>query len=746
METREILHLIELSDDPVAAALRALRLLPQLDERLNLLAEALGQQGRRLTAVNMREMEGWALDFQAAASSEAGNFEKTLARYATPAATWMRALLLEASGNFQAAAGLLENLQDAAGDDTRALRLLFLSKNQFKAGLHAQAYASLQEAAKSAHSYRTLSAIDRLRERLKSSGAIPSSRGCRVALVGTATLDLLVPALRAVCLGSGIDAQIFAGAYNQYQQEILDTSSRLAAFAPEIIILVLDWRSLSLPDEASGESDLVEARVSMLRNLWRHCRQHYGAFVIQHNFEIPASDPFGRLSFSLKGGRGRLLRQINLALADAARNESGVAVLDVEQIASVYGKGAWNDPVLWHTAKQYPASDAIPRLARHQVALLRATLGLSKKCLVLDLDGVLWGGVVGEDGLSGIELGGSPRGEAFQGFQRYVKSLGQRGIVLAVCSKNNEEDAKLPFREHPEMILSFEDISVFVANWNSKDENLRRIANELNLGLDSLVLADDSPTERAWVRRQLPQVEVPELPEDPSLYIRALDEQMYFEALTLTDEDRQRTQGYRGNFQRQILQASSSNVEEFLAGLEMQVDLRPFDEANLPRIVQLINKTNQFNLTTRRRSDVEVRNLMARPACYTQSMRLRDRFGDYGLTGLLIALPEGEGLRIDTWLMSCRVLGRQVERVMLAALLRHSVEARVRYVIGEYVPTAKNAQTRDLYDRLGFECIAEEPDGSRKLRWRVGSRPFECPACFSVNDQTQQIPKLASSK
>jgi FkbH-like protein len=433
----------------------------------------------------------------------------------------------------------------------------------------------------------------------------------------------------------------------------------------------------------------------------------------------------GHLSAALAGGRGRLLRAINLALWDAAARAPGILILDVEQIAARFGKDHWHDPVLWHTGKQYPSAEAMPALGRQITASLRAILGLTSKCLALDLDGVLWGGVIGEDGLAGIQLGGGPAGEAYVAFQGYVKSLARTGVMLAVCSKNNPEDALLPFREHPEMVLREEDIAIFSANWKSKDENLREIAAALNIGLDAIVFVDDNPAERSRVRQNLPEVEVVEMPADPALYISTLSKLALFETLTITKEDRQRTASIRENLERKALESSAASVDDYLAQLDIKVRLAPFDEANLLRIVQLINKTNQFNLTTRRRTDAEVRALVAAGA-YTQAMRVTDRFGDSGLTGVLIAIPDGTRLRVDTWLMSCRVLGRRLEEVMFAALVHYAAKNGYTELVGEYIPTAKNGLAADLYDRLG--CV--------NLRWDT-RRPFALPAMIECVDLTQ---------
>jgi FkbH-like protein len=477
-----------------------------------------------------------------------------------------------------------------------------------------------------------------------------------------------------------------------------------------------------LPPESTDPDAAAASKIAQFQPLWQHCRQTLGATVIQCNFEIPEVDPLGHLSASLPGGLASILLQINREIA-----RHGTAILDVDRIAALHGKQRWNDEALWQAAKQYPSTTAIPLLMRHASALIRASLGLSSKCLVLDLDNTLWGGVVGEDGVNGIRLGGTPAGESFVAFQRYVQALQRRGVILAVCSKNNETDAKAPFLEHPEMVLKLEDIALFAANWESKDKNLRDIAAALNIGLDSIVFLDDNPVERNLIRSLIPEIEVPELPPDPADYATALHRSLCFEAWTLTDDDRNRAASYRQNAQRTQQLAVSGNVEEYLAGLEMQVELRPFDEANLGRIVQLINKTNQFNLTTRRITEAECLALIGRPDCYTQFMRLKDRFGDNGITGVLIAFVEDGNLRIDNWLLSCRVLGRRVEDAMLAAAMDFAAARGCEYAIGEFIPTAKNAQVSGIFETYGFE-----KHGPQTFRCKIATHRIQAPAWMQI--------------
>ena len=641
-------------------------------------------------------------------------------------ASWLRAALLEACGNFEEAAEALRLLRDKTASEERALVMLASARNLVAAGHPDQAWYPLAEACKSSAAPRTLRNAARLLAQARQKAASPFRRRCRIALLSSTTIDLLAPILRAQCFGAGIDAEIYIGPFNQYEQEIRDPNSGLARFQPEVIAIAADWRSLGLRNEEDSPGRIIGEHTARLESLWREARERLGATVIQFNYEVPPCDALGHLSAALPGGRGRVLRAINLALWEAAGRTPGVVILDVDQIAGRYGKDRWNDPMLWHTAKQYPSAEAMPALGHQLTALLRAILGLTSKCLALDLDGVLWGGVIGEDGLAGIQLGGGPAGEAFVDFQRYLQSLARTGVLLAVCSKNNPEDAVLPFRQHPEMVLRERDIANFTANWKSKDENLREIAAALNIGLDAMVFVDDNPAERWRVRQNLPEVEVVDLPADPALYVSALSRLALFETLAITGEDQRRTASIRENVARKTLESTAGSVDDYLAQLEIKVQLAPFDEANLPRIVQLINKTNQFNLTTRRHTDAAVRALLSAGA-YTQAMRTSDRFGDSGLTGVLIAVPEGGGLRVDTWLMSCRVLGRRLEEATFAGLVRYAAESHYTHVTGEYIATAKNSQVADLYDRLG--CVG--------FRWDA-SHVFAAPVTIECTDLTQR--------
>ena len=571
-------------------------------------------------------------------------------------------------------------------------------------------------ASRPAHTFyaRTQRLIDEI-----AAGAPGRLRQARIAVLGSSTTSLLIPILRALCFRDGIDAAFHEGAFGAFRQEILEKDGVLAAFRPTIVIIAPNFRDLELAAISGDETQAaVSAVVEEYRGLWAALHGASDCHVIQHTFDLPAEDSAGLLSVQLAGGRRRLIRRINLALADALT--PGVSLLDTEQVAAEVGTDRWSNPRLWYLARQHPSSDALPELAEEQMAHVRAVLGLSRKVLVCDLDNTLWKGVIGEDGLPGIRVGpGSPDGEAYADLQRYLRELKERGIMLAVCSKNNLEDAQVPFREKAGMVLRLDDFAAFQANWDDKAGNLRRIASSIGVGLDSLVFIDDNPFERAWIRSQLPEVAVPELGSSVFTYVRDLDRGRYFPAITWSPEDRLRADGYRKEQERASAREGAGSLEDFLAGLHMRGTCEPVSDANIERVTQLTNKTNQFNLTTRRRTVTEVRQLAALAAGWTGVFSLQDRYGDYGIIGVLFCVPGGEPgcWDIDTWLMSCRVLRRDVEKFMMDSVIEAARAAGVERIRGRYLRTEKNGQVADLFPSLGFETISRtDEDGRYELR------------------------------
>ena len=405
---------------------------------------------------------------------------------------------------------------------------------------------------------------------------------------------------------------------------------------------------------------------------------------------------------------------LNLRLREEA--PANVSILNMAAVQREVGTKHWEDELHWTRYRQHPATEALPELAEAYISQVRAVLGLSRKVLVTDLDNTLWKGVIGEDGLDGIGIGpGSPEAEAHLHLQRYMLDLKRRGILLAVCSKNNLEDAQLPFQQHPHMALHLEDFAAFRANWEDKATNLRAIARELSLGLDSFVFLDDNPLEREWVRSQLPEVAIVELGSSPFHYLRQLDGGDYFEALSLSGEDLARAGQYRVESQRESMRASSASLDDFLQALQLQASVEAIISKNLARVTQLVNKTNQFNVATRRYTEAQVRALAEDQQGWAGAFQMSDRMGSYGLIGVLCCRPASDGVdwEIDTWLMSCRTLGRQMEKFMFDRLVEAAVARGIRRIVGVYFPTAKNGLVKELYDQMGFRRIEESSEAVR---------------------------------
>lgn len=551
---------------------------------------------------------------------------------------------------------------------------------------------------------------------------VRSAATARVAVLGNTTTSQLAAFLDLFLFAQNVDAEIYEAPYGVMRQEMLDADSDLYRFQPQFIFLAPTRRDLGVLPSASSQEDALEeavgAAVGEWTTLWQAAHDRLGCQIVQNNFDTAPWQVFGNLEMSQSGAPGNFIARVNHDLARAA--PPWVSIHDVDRLAGLIGRWNWGDERFFHIAKLPCAPEHLPVYGHSVAGLISARLGLSKKCLVLDLDNTLWGGVIGDDGLAGIKLGqGEPTGESFVAFQRYIKSLAERGVILAVCSKNEDYNAREPFEKHPEMVLRLEDISCFIANWEDKAANIRRIAQELNIGLDSLVFVDDNPAERAIVRRLAPEVSVPELPEDPADYLRTLDAGRYFEAVSVSKEDFQRTEYYRTNAERRKIESSAGDLDSFLQSLDMSSRIGPIGAMELERSVQLIGKSNQFNLTTRRHSAADLEHMMASPDWVTRYVKLVDKFGDNGLISVLLARQEGDALAIDTWLMSCRVLKRGVEQFLLNDVVAAAQARGLACVTGTYIPTAKNALVKEHYASLGF-VQALESDGATHWRLDIG--------------------------
>jgi FkbH-like protein len=545
------------------------------------------------------------------------------------------------------------------------------------------------------------------------------TRPVRLAVLGSSTVDHLFAGTRVACLRRGLWTTLYKTDYGQYAQELHDPASALRAWRPDTVLFALDAQHLLGgytvgETQADTEARLARVTASLVQN-WRIAREQLGCAVIQQTLLPVFPRLFGGNEHRLSSSPAALLERLNERLRQLAEEE-GVALLALDHWVAQDGLAAWHDPVLWHRAKQEIHLAAAPMYGELVARILAAQQGRSAKCLVLDLDNTLWGGVIGDDGLQGIVLGqGSALGEAFVAFQRYARDLSRRGVILAVCSKNDEANALLPFRQHPDMLLRREDIACFAASWTDKATALRDIARALNIGLDALVFADDNPFERNIVRRELPMVAVPELPADPAYYADTLARAGYFEALTATSDDLARTRQYQENAQREAAREQATDMNGYLASLNMELRWSPFTRTDQARVHQLINKTNQFNLTTRRYSAEEVAALVGAPDALTLQLRLSDQFGDNGIVSVIIGrLLDGGTVDLDTWLMSCRVLGRQVEAAALNLLVREAQRLGATRLLGRYRPSDKNAMVAGHYTRLGFTPLPGK-DGDTAL-------------------------------
>lgn len=537
----------------------------------------------------------------------------------------------------------------------------------------------------------------------------------RLELVGAGTLDLMAAAIAGSALRHRVLVTVVTGDYGNAVRDCIDAGSEFRAGEMDALLIAIDQRTLGL-DRArltAGEAEgAVAGALATMQAMVAGAAQSVPGSIMVANLVAPTEPLFGSFDAVEPGSVAAMTAAFNAGLTGLARDKR-IVLVDFARAAAAVGTDIWQDERQWQMAKLMIGPDALAYAADVVARVLAAVRGTARKCLVLDLDNTLWGGVIGDDGIDGIAIGqGSARGEAFTAIQQMALALRARGIVLAVCSKNDEDVARVPFQSHPDMVLREEHIAVFVANWGDKATNLRAIAGALNIGLDALVFLDDNPVERAQVRRELPMVAVPEIGNDASLYPRALAAGGYFEAVAFVEDDRVRAEAYRANAERAAF-AGTSDMGAYLDSLEMVADVRPFDTMNRARIAQLINKSNQFNLTTRRYTEREVAAMEDDASLVTLQVRLVDRFGDNGMICVGILRPaEAGGMEIDTWLMSCRVLGRRMEETMLAQLALAAKARGASRLIGRYLPTAKNRMVAEHYEKLGFALIEREADGA----------------------------------
>jgi FkbH-like protein len=552
----------------------------------------------------------------------------------------------------------------------------------------------------------------------------------RCAMLRSFTVEPLVPLLRSACFAAGIDLTVYLGEFNTYAQELVDAGSELYGFAPQTVILAVQTRDLA-PEWGKDSAGVVERVTGQFAGWIRALRRHSPANLVMHSLEAPAFAGRGVYDGQTEDGPTAAVQEINRNLRRLAREERGVYVLDYDGLTARYGREQWGDERKWLSVRLPLAAPSLMRLTREWMRFLHPLTGKVAKAVAVDLDNTLWGGVIGEDGMAGIQVGSEYPGAAYRELQRALLDLSRRGILLAVCSKNNPEEALAALESHPGMLLRPGHFAAMRINWQDKARNLREIAAELNIGLDAVAFLDDNPVEREHVRTEIPEAMVVLLPDDPMRYAQAVRDAPVFERLTLSEEDRGRNQYYAAGRERAALEQAVSSPEEFYRSLEQVVEIQPANAMTVARVAQLTQKTNQFNLTTRRYTEQQIAEMMNCPGWRVLSLKVRDRYADNGLVGVAILREAGAVCEIDTFLLSCRVIGRTVETALLAQAAAEAHGAGAARLEGWFLPTKKNAPAKDFYSRHGFD-LAEERDGRQLWRLELAGAEVRCPEWIRI--------------
>ena len=537
----------------------------------------------------------------------------------------------------------------------------------------------------------------------------------KIAVLGGSTTNDIIDMTELFLLNYGINPTFYASEYNRYWQDAVFDNPELEAFAPDIVFIhtsnrnIIQYPDINCTKERADE--LFSAQMKHFETMWQAIESKYHCPVIQNNFELPYFRLMGNRDNYDFRGRVNFVNRLNAAFADYAASREGFYINDINYLSACYGLDEWSNPAYWHMYKYCMCVSAIPDFSFNLAGIIKSVFGKNKKSLVLDLDNTLWGGVVGDDGVDGIEIGQETHmGQVYSEFQKYLGLVKDTGVMLTVCSKNDEENA-IAGLNHPEGSLRPDDFIMIKANWENKDRNIVSIAEGLNIGLDALVFLDDNPAERAIVSAQLPMVAVPEL-ERPEDYIKTVDRSHFFEITSFSGDDLKRNEMYKKNAERAALQSQFSDYGEYLASLEMNAVIDDFLPVYLQRITQLTNKSNQFNLTTRRFTTAEMEAVFADNSYIRLYGKLADKFGDNGIVSVVIGKINGDTLDIILWLMSCRVLKRDMELAMLDALCERAKERGLKTLTGYYYPTAKNKMVKDLYQSFGFTQVSVDEDGN----------------------------------
>lgn len=551
----------------------------------------------------------------------------------------------------------------------------------------------------------------------------------RMALVGDTATQFLATALRGEAIARGYDINLFEAEYNQVERQFLDPSSELYSFDADYIVLFQSTHKLGEHHSMLGEAEQRQLAAKRLDFVASICQnpQLAGKKLICMNYPEIEDTVFGSYANQVESSFTYQVRRLNVGLMQLAQENANLFICDIAGVQNKIGRDRMFASNVYVSTEMVLSVDALPYVASRTMDIVSALRGQFKKCLILDLDNTVWGGVIGDDGLEGIQLGhGLGIGKAFTEFQMWVKKLKQRGIIICVASKNNEETAKEPFEKHPDMVLKLDDIAVFMANWETKVDNIRAIQQILNIGFDSMVFLDDNPFERNMVRENIPGITVPELPEDPGEYLEFLYGENLFETVSYSGLDKDRTKQYQVEAQRVSLQKTFANEADFLQSLNMVSEVSGFTKFNTPRVAQLSQRSNQFNLRTVRYTEADVEAMAADVDTIDLSFTLEDKFGDNGLIAVIIMKKQDEEtLFVDTWFMSCRVLKRGMENFALNTMVEQAKAQGYKRIVGEYLPTPKNKMVEEHYPNLGFVKMDDAPTAQYVLDVET-YQPREC--------------------
>ena len=546
-----------------------------------------------------------------------------------------------------------------------------------------------------------------------------------IAILGGSTTSNIKLILELFLLDYGIKPNFYESEYNQFWQDAMFDNKELDEIKPDIIYIHTSYRNITnFPEITSDEesiNELLNMEFSKFSSMWETLKRKYMCPIIQNNFEYPYYRILGNKDSIDIHGKTNFVIRLNALFSEYARNNESFYINDINYQSAQFGLDKWSDQFYWHMYKYALSMEAIPTLAFNVANIIKAIYGKNKKGLVLDLDNTLWGGIVGDDGVENIQIGQeTSEGQVFQEFQNYLKELKNMGIILNINSKNDEKNA-IAGLNHDDCILKPDDFIIIKANWNPKSQNIKEIATELNLGLDSLVFVDDNPAEREIIKQYAPDVETPDI-KTPDKYIQILDHSGYFEVINISKDDIKKNEMYKKNIERNKMISSFDNYDDYLKSLNMTSKIEEFIPLYYSRISQLSNKSNQFNLTTKRYSQSDIENIAADKNYITLYGKLVDTFGDNGVVSVVIGDKRNDELHIDLWIMSCRVLKRDMEYAMFDSLVKKAKKEKIKKIIGYYYPTMKNGMVKDFYKNMGFNLLNEDEEGNSTWEYTIPSR------------------------